>query len=95
MLIDPPIDKMTEKVGCRFALVCIVAKRARALQQKLGEDGMRDLNENLISLASSNYYNELTGANKISETEIEYMENLDEFEENGAAEFAATNEDIL
>lgn len=59
MLIDPPIDKMVDKVGCRYALVSIVAKRARALQQKLGEEGSKELTESPISIASRSFYNEL------------------------------------
>lgn len=38
MLIDPPIDKLVEKVGCKYALVCLVTKRAREIQQKLGDE---------------------------------------------------------
>ena len=56
MLIDPPIDKLVEKVGCRYALVCIVSKRARVLQQKLGEDGSKALDESTISVAARDFY---------------------------------------
>ena len=59
MLIDPPIDKMVDKVGCRYALVCIVAKRARVLQQKIGEEGGRDFDESPISVVSREFYSEL------------------------------------
>ena len=38
MLVDPPIDKLVEKIKCKYALVCLVTKRARELQQKLGDD---------------------------------------------------------
>ena len=38
MLVDPPIDKLVEKIGCKYALVCLVTKRARDIQQKLGDD---------------------------------------------------------
>lgn len=34
MLVDPPIDKLVEKVGCRYALTCLVIKRARHLMEK-------------------------------------------------------------
>lgn len=34
MMIDPPIDKLIEKVGCKYALVSVTAKRARYLLDK-------------------------------------------------------------
>lgn len=35
MLIEPPIDKLIEKVECKYTLCCMVAKRARMLQDKM------------------------------------------------------------
>lgn len=37
MMIDPPIDKMIDEVGCKYALVQLVTKRARQLLEKDGE----------------------------------------------------------
>lgn len=37
MMIEPPIDKLVEKVGCKYALVCLVTKRARYLLDKKAE----------------------------------------------------------
>ena len=37
MMIDPPIDKLIEKIGCKYALVCVTAKRARYLLDKRSE----------------------------------------------------------
>jgi DNA-directed RNA polymerase omega subunit len=37
MMIDPPIDKMIEKTDCKYALVCLIAKRARAILDKRNE----------------------------------------------------------
>ena len=37
MMIDPPIDKLIEKIGCKNALVCVTAKRARYLLDKRSE----------------------------------------------------------
>lgn len=37
MMIDPPIDKLIEKIGCKYALVCVTSKRARFLLDKRGE----------------------------------------------------------
>ncbi len=56
MLIDPPIDKLIEKIGCKYALVCLVTKRARDLQQKISEDGALSPDTNPISYAASEVY---------------------------------------
>lgn len=34
MLVDPPIDKMVETVGNKYALVGVLSKRARTLMDK-------------------------------------------------------------
>jgi len=34
MLIHPPIDKLIDKIGSKYALVCLVTKRARQLFDK-------------------------------------------------------------
>ena len=34
MLIEPPIDKLIEIAGCKYALVCVTAKRVRELFDK-------------------------------------------------------------
>lgn len=34
MMIDPPIDKLIDKIGCKYALVSVTAKRARYLIEK-------------------------------------------------------------
>ena len=34
MMIDPPIDKLVYKVGCKYALVAVIKKRARYLLDK-------------------------------------------------------------
>ncbi len=57
MLIDPPIDKLVEKVGCKYALVCLVTKRARELQQKLGDESSSlNADFNPISYAAHEIY---------------------------------------
>ncbi len=39
MIHEPPIDKLVEKVGCRYVLACLVSKRARQIltQNTFGE----------------------------------------------------------
>lgn len=58
MLLEPPIDKLVEKVGCKYALTCLVTKRAREIQQKLGEEGMKDYDKNPVSEAAQEVYEE-------------------------------------
>jgi len=47
MMINPPIDKLLEKTGCKYALVCLISKRARQLIDKkpflLEESGTRPI----------------------------------------------------
>jgi len=54
-MIDPPIDKMLNKVGCKYALVSLISKRARYLldhqEEKTAETSAR-----AVSLASREIY---------------------------------------
>ena len=34
MMIEPPIDKLVEKVGCKYEAACGIAKRARFILDK-------------------------------------------------------------
>lgn len=51
MLIDPPIDKLVETVGNKYALVGVLSKRARTLMEKR-HDFIEQENANAISLAA-------------------------------------------
>lgn len=51
MLVDPPIDKLVETVGNKYALVGVVSKRARTLMEKR-HDYLEQENVNAISLAA-------------------------------------------
>ncbi len=55
MMIEPPIDKLVEKVGCKYALVSLLTKRARYLIDKqadrIEESGVRP-----VSLAARDVY---------------------------------------
>lgn len=31
MMIEPPIDKLVEQIGCKYALVCLVSSRTQFL----------------------------------------------------------------
>ena len=45
MMIEPPIDKLIDKIGCKYALVRLVVDRAHQLNDKypdmLEETGVR------------------------------------------------------
>lgn len=51
MLIDPPIDKIVEKVGNKYALVGLLSKRSRTLMEKR-HDYLEQENINPVSLAA-------------------------------------------
>lgn len=51
MLIDPPIDKIVEKVGNKYALVGLLSKRSRTLMEKR-HDYLEQENVNPVSLAA-------------------------------------------
>lgn len=55
MLIDPPIDKLVSKVGCKYALVCLVAQRARILEDKKA-DFLKANELNSITYAAKEVY---------------------------------------
>ena len=55
MMIEPPIDKMIEKVGCKYALVCLVTKRARQLLDK-DREGLNNSGERAIAIAAREVY---------------------------------------
>lgn len=51
MMIDPPIDKLVEDVGCKYALVCLIAKRTRFLLDKK-PDLLANSGEGAVSYAA-------------------------------------------
>ena len=56
MMIDPPIDKLVDKVGCKYALVVVTAKRARfLLDKKL--DMLESTGTNPVTYAAKELYN--------------------------------------
>lgn len=55
MMIDPPIDKLVEKVGCKYALVSLVTKRTRYLLDKKAEM-LADTGERAVSYAAHEVY---------------------------------------
>ena len=55
MMIDPPIDKLVDKVGCKYALVSLVTKRSRYLLDKKAEM-LEAENERAVSYAAHEVY---------------------------------------
>ena len=55
MMIDPPIDKLVEQVGCKYALVCLLTKRSRFLLEKK-TDMLNAQNIRAVSYAAHEVY---------------------------------------
>jgi DNA-directed RNA polymerase subunit omega len=55
MLTNPPVDKLIEMVDSKYALCCLVAKRARQLLDKKPEL-LQEANKKAISYASQEVY---------------------------------------
>lgn len=55
MMIDPPIDKLIDKVGCKYALVCVTAKRAKQIADK-AQENCDEQNENPVTKAAKEIY---------------------------------------
>jgi DNA-directed RNA polymerase subunit omega len=57
MLIQPPIDKLIDKVGSKYALVCLVTKRARQLCDKR-LNLIEDTDVKAVTYAAEEIYND-------------------------------------
>lgn len=55
MMIDPPIDKLVDKVGCKYALVAVITKRARYLLDKKNEM-LESTGQRAVSVAAKEVY---------------------------------------
>ena len=55
MMIDPPIDKLGDKVDCKYALVAVMTKRARYLLDKKSEM-LESTGQRAISVAAKEVY---------------------------------------
>ena len=55
MMIDPPIDKLVEQVGCKYALVSLITKRSRFLLEKKA-DMLEAQNMRAVSYAAHEVY---------------------------------------
>lgn len=55
MMVRPPIDKLITKLECKYALCCLVSKRARYLLDKRPAD-LDGSQEKAISCAAQEIY---------------------------------------
>ncbi len=55
MLLEPPIEELIEKVGNKYKLSNLVARRANEIQKKNLEDEV-DCKENEVTLATKEVY---------------------------------------
>ncbi len=55
MMIEPPIDKLVDKVGCKYALVAVITKRSRYLLDKKNEM-LESTGQRAISVAAKEVY---------------------------------------
>lgn len=55
MLIEPPIEELVDKVGNKYKLSNLVARRANEIQKKNLEDEV-DCKENEVTLATREVY---------------------------------------
>ena len=55
MMLDPPMSELVSKVGSRYLLVNLVARRARDISQKAEEEG-ESLDRKPISTAIDEVY---------------------------------------
>ncbi len=60
MITKPPIDELTEKAGDKYALCCVVAKRAK----ELTNDPDLPQNAKPISYAADEFYEGITEIKK-------------------------------
>ncbi len=63
-MANPPIDELTKKVGNKFLLTCLVAKRAKQLNNDylLGEP--MDKDPKVIAMAAEEIYEGKVGVSK-------------------------------
>lgn len=54
-MINPPIDKLIDKVGCKFALVTLVSKRAHNILDN-NADMLANSEDTLITLSAKEVY---------------------------------------
>jgi DNA-directed RNA polymerase omega subunit len=59
MMIEPPIDELVKIAGCRYALVCLISKRARTLLENSANSDIKP-----VAYAAHELYTKKIGCNK-------------------------------
>ena len=57
VMMEPPIDELTQKVGNKFLLTCLVAKRAKQLNNEYLMGEPLDIDPKVISIAAEEVFN--------------------------------------
>lgn len=69
-MINPPIEKLIDKAGSRYALVTVISKRAKELLLEKAEFFRDNQKVKPIEYASEEFYDDkftITGYNKVEE----------------------------
>lgn len=53
-MIEPPVDRLVEKAECKYALVCVVAKRAKQIIER-NTQPLDATSERAVSKASKEF----------------------------------------
>ncbi|MGD9900982.1 MAG: DNA-directed RNA polymerase subunit omega [Spirochaetales bacterium] len=64
MMIEPPIDEMSEKVGNKYKLTVLVAKRAKQIQKRNLREEISEPKLKEISEAAKEVYDGKLGADE-------------------------------
>jgi DNA-directed RNA polymerase omega subunit len=56
-MINPPIDKLVDKAQCKYALVCLVTKRAKFLLNKK-PFLLEDSGDSAVTYAAKEFYDD-------------------------------------
>ncbi len=56
VMMEPPIDELTQKVGNKFLLTCLVAKRAKALNNEYLMGEPNDKDPKVIAIAAEEVF---------------------------------------
>lgn len=56
IMMDPPIDELTQKVGNKFLLTCLVSKRAKQLNSEYLMGEPQDKDPKVIAIAAEEVY---------------------------------------
>jgi len=56
IMMEPPIDELTQKVGNKFLLTCLIAKRAKSLNNEYLMGEPNDKDPKVIAIAAEEVY---------------------------------------